>query len=243
MNEAVMTAAGLGLALGLRHALDTDHLVAVTSLLSTGRPWWRSAGIGLWWGAGHAVTLVAVGLPFLAFGWTVPESWQGLAEGAVGLVIAVLGASIIRQHWRDDVHWHRHRHGAVEHAHFHRHEEDEGHGHAHEAGHEHDHGLHASGRRGSFLVGGIHGLAGSGPLVILLALSLPTPAGRYAALLSSAAGSVLGMGLVTAILGIPFYWTARNAGPWAGRLRLAVGAGSAIYGLGFLWLALTPLWG
>lgn len=78
--------------------------------------------------------------------------------------------------------------------------------------------------------------------MIVLAMSLPTPPARYAALLCSAAGSVVGMGLVTAILGIPFYWTRRHSGPWAARLRLAVGAGSAIYGLGFTWLALMPLW-
>jgi len=234
MSEAVVTAAGLGLALGLRHALDTDHLVAVTSLLSTGRSWWASVGVGLWWGVGHGLTLVAVGVPILAFGWTLPQGFQGLAEAAVGLTIAGLGAAVVWQHWRDDVRWHRHRHGEAEHAHFHRHGAD--------GGHDHRHHRSAFGRKGSLVVGVIHGLAGSGPLVIALALSLPTASARYGALLSSAAGSVAGMGAVTAILGIPFHRSARSASRWPARLRLAVGAGSAVYGLAFVWLALMPLW-
>ena len=101
---------GVGLALGLRHALDADHLVAVTSILSRGGSGRAAVAVGFWWGAGHAVTLVAVGGLVLATGWHFPEAWQKWLEAAVGVVIVVLGLGVLSRYWLRRIHWHQHEH-------------------------------------------------------------------------------------------------------------------------------------
>jgi hypothetical protein len=92
---------GLALVLGLRHATDPDHLAAVTTLVaSDAHDGPREAGrLGLAWGAGHALTLLAFGAPVVAIHPYLPEAVQRIAETVIGIVLVVLGMRLLRQ-WR-----------------------------------------------------------------------------------------------------------------------------------------------
>src|ERR671937_278548 len=92
----LLVALGIAFLLGLRHASDPDHLVAVTSLVATEDGDTRSAArLGLWWGVGHAGTLLVVGLPLIFFKSSMPAVLETGAERAVGVVIFLLAARVI----------------------------------------------------------------------------------------------------------------------------------------------------
>ncbi len=226
------TAVYIGLGLGLRHALDADHVVAVTSMLSDGGRIRSAIGIGLWWGVGHGVSLMIVGSLVLLTGFSFPAGWQGAIEASVGAMVFVLGAGLLLRHARGAVHWHEHDHKGAVHAHFHHHRRA---ARAPKAGHErrdHEHEHRRPGRLRAVAVGAVHGLAGTGPLVILLALTLAGPAERYAALAASALGTVGGMLVVTACLAIPFAGSRTLQPVWYARLQITAGLVGVLYGLG-----------
>jgi len=227
------TVLAFGLVLGLRHAIDADHLVAVTSMLSDGKRFGAALAVGAWWGLGHAVALVGIGALVLATGWSVPLRWQGALEALVGVTIVALGAAVLWQQRRRGVHWHEHSHADTRHAHFHRHQEAARRGeHHHELSHPHDHS--GPGRIKAMAVGAVHGFAGTGPLVVLLALTFPSLPQRYAALLASALGAMAGMTVVTAALALPFARGRTANGPWFARLQISVGVAGVLYGAGFI---------
>lgn len=93
--------------LGLRHATDPDHIAAITTLVASGQEQARrrAAALGAWWGLGHAVTLVAFGVPILLFEAYLPESFQRGAESAVGALIVYLAVRLLVRHR------HRREHG------------------------------------------------------------------------------------------------------------------------------------
>ena len=259
MGEPLMgwvSGLGIGLAIGLRHALDADHLVAVTSMLSGGRRARAAIRVGFCWGAGHALTLTGAGVFVLATGWQFPRAWESLLEALVGCVILALGFNVLRSHWRSNLHWHRHRHAGGSHTHLHRHADMAAEARASSASssriplrkgwadpshkaliHEHRH--RGPSRGATVAIGALHGLAGSGPLLILLALVFAAPQERYAALVASAVGSMAGMVLVTTAVAVPYLASRNASNVWHGRLQLATGWGSVLYGLGFALRALA----
>jgi ABC-type nickel/cobalt efflux system permease component RcnA len=167
----LLVALGLALALGLRHASDPDHLVAVTSLVAADDRGTRDATrLGAWWGLGHAATLVVLGVPLIAFKSTLPGWLEGGAEKTVGAVIVLLAARVIwkwaRGHYRAGRHSHVGREAAGKrrrHRHLRR---DDG-----EDRHEH-HPVRSP--QQAFGIGLLHGLAGTGAVVVLLLAALPT---------------------------------------------------------------------
>ncbi len=227
----VMAGLYIGLGLGLRHALDADHVVAVTSMLSDGRRLRSALAVGFWWGTGHGITLVVAGMLALAAGIRVPPQWQGVVEAGVGVMILGLGATLLLRHWRGSVHWHEHRHAGSAHAHFHRHDGAGQRPHDIQTGEAHGHDHSGPGRLRATIVGAIHGLAGTGPLVILLLVAFAEPSERYAALAASAVGTVAGMIVVTACLAFPFAWS-RQLGPvWYARMQVGAGALGVLFGM------------
>jgi hypothetical protein len=167
----LLVALGIALALGLRHASDPDHLVAVTSLVASDDHGTRDATrLGLWWGLGHALTLVLIGFPLIAFKSTLPPWLEGGAEKTIGVVIVFLALRVIWKWSRGDYRAGRHTHRAavmnVAGKESHRHLRRTGpprHG-------------HRSVRtpRQAFGIGLLHGLAGTGAVVLLLLSALPT---------------------------------------------------------------------
>ncbi|GIX21809.1 MAG: hypothetical protein KatS3mg121_0592 [Gammaproteobacteria bacterium] len=218
--DTLALAAGAA-ALGALHALDADHIMAVT-VLAAGAGRRRALRYALRWALGHALALTALALPVLWLGRALPERLAAAAETAVGLTLIALGAATLWALWRGRVHLHRHRHDALpEHAHWHR----------HAPGEDHDRRAHRH-RHTPTLVGLLHGTAGSAPLLALLPMSLQaSPAAALLYLLAFSLGVALAMAAFGGALGdawrrLPLHWAAR--------LRALVGA--AAIGLGSHWL-------
>ncbi|MEZ0291802.1 MAG: hypothetical protein ACAH82_04645 [Solirubrobacteraceae bacterium] len=187
----------VALLLGLRHATDPDHLTAVSSMILAERDGGRRGALrlGLAWGAGHALTLLALGLPFVLWGDALPERIQQLAEIAIGLLIVGLAVRLLVRWRRGYFHVHPHRHGDVVHAHPHVHEGAHG-------PHEHGH-AEALGRTplAAFGIGLVHGIGGSAGAGILLVSSIDDRATAAIALVVFAAATALSMGLATLVFG------------------------------------------
>jgi hypothetical protein len=177
----------LAAVLGLRHASDPDHLVAVMSLVAGGERDARvGARIGAWWGVGHAGVLLALGLPLLALQASLPPWLELGAERVVGVVIVVLALRLLGRALLAGplARWQRDRRRSS-------------HGHLHGGGHV---VAHAGGRTGpqALAIGALHGLAGTGAIVVLLIAALPTTEQALAALAVFAPASVASMTLCTA---------------------------------------------
>lgn len=180
--------------LGLRHATDPDHLVAVSTLVA-GRDQRdaRVAGrLGAAWGVGHGLTLLALGLPIVLLELRLPDRMQQLVEAAIGLTIAVLGVQLLRR-WRCGAfHVHVHAHGPVSHAHVH--------SHATARAHAHGHGQVRS-VAATFAIGCLHGVGGSAAVGILVVAGQDTREAAALALAVLAAGTAVSMTAISAGLG------------------------------------------
>jgi ABC-type nickel/cobalt efflux system permease component RcnA len=197
----------VALLLGLRHASDPDHLAAVSNLIASDpEDGTRRAGrLGLAWGAGHALTLAAFGLPIVLLQAYLPDTAQRAAEALVGLMIMFLAARLLLR-WRGGhFHVHAHRHGDVEHRHLHPHSPHaHAHEHAHAAAHEHSHEPEARlGRSpwGAFGIGLVHGTGGSAGVGVLLIATIPAQAEAVAALVVLALGTAISMALLSSAFG------------------------------------------
>jgi ABC-type nickel/cobalt efflux system permease component RcnA len=203
--------ASLGIALvvaillGLRHATDPDHLTALSTLvLSDDERGTRRAGrLGLAWGAGHAVTLVALGLPVVLFNDVLPDWAQRGAEGLIGVIIVLLAVRLLVRWRRGWFHAHAHEHATgVRHAHPHVHEHAEEHAHRHAPAHEHPHEEGVGRSAGAaFGIGLMHGAGGSAGVGILLIAGIDADVEATVALLLFAAGTAASMALVSAAWG------------------------------------------
>ena len=212
--------------LGVRHALDADHVVAVSTIVSRSRHLGQAAAVGLLWGVGHTLTLLAAGLSVLFFRWTFVERLTLSFELAVGVLMVGLGVETIWNYRRQQVHVHRHEHGSGPHLHFHSHRSG--------PSHAHDHASPSPAR--PLLVGLVHGLAGSGALT-LLALSSVTS--FWQGLLFMALfgiGSIVGMMAVTLAIGLPVVLAAQRLGQAQQVIRLTAGLASLAVGL---WITAT----
>lgn len=200
-DGGVGAALAVALLLGLRHATDPDHLTAVSALvLDDARHGTRRARrLGLCWGLGHAVTLVAFGLPIVLLGRRLPEAVQKGAEAAIGLIIVVLAVRLLLRWRRGAFHVHPHAHGGVWHAHPHAHARDHG---AVPTAHDHSH-AEALGRSPlvSFGIGLVHGIGGSAGAGLLVVAAFADPVTAGFALLVFAAGTGVSMAAVTWMVG------------------------------------------
>ena len=227
---------GLGLVFGLKHATEVDHVVAVSTIVSEHRSLWRAAIVGGLWGAGHTASLVFVGVFVLTLRVAIPERVAGWLEFGVALMIIALGVNAFARalRGRADAHVHRHGHGGIEHAHVHFHEQGAEHagevaGYTQEvAGH-----THAVTRIGlkPVLVGAMHGLAGSAALTLLVLAQIDSVVLGLLYLAVFGAGSILGMMLMSGLVGLPFALGSRRLGGVSYGLQVVVGALSIAFGL------------
>ena len=198
-------ALGIALLLGLRHATDPDHLMAVTALVARDDASPRSAArLGAVWGAGHATALLLIGLPLILLGTALPPALESTAEKAVGVVIVLLALRVLLR-WL-----HRNR--------------------------EHDHERPPRTPRAAFGIGLLHGLAGTGAVVLLLIAALPSPLAAAAALAVFAPMSMVSMALCTT----GFAWTLTRPAVlplYRTVLMPALGATGLLFGLWYVGLA------
>jgi hypothetical protein len=185
----LLVALGIAFVLGLRHASDPDHLVAVTSLVASEEGDARAAArLGAWWGIGHALILVVIGLPLIAFKSELPGWLESAAEKGVGIVILGLALRVLFKWARGDFKAGRHEHKATNSAHGHRH--------LHRGDGEHGH-MPVRSPQQAFGIGVLHGLAGTGAVVLLLIAALPSRLEAAAALAVFAPMSILSMAVIT----------------------------------------------
>jgi hypothetical protein len=242
----------LGFFLGMRHATDADHVVAIATIVSREHSMAGSAVIGAAWGVGHTVTVMAVGAAIIVFGLVIPPQLGMSMEFAVGIMLVLLGVLTLtgmgsavgaahahagapgRQEL--DVHDHLHAHGDYVHRHPHGHDPST-HGHAEE--HTPPARLDRS-RLGRlalyewlrpFAVGLVHGLAGSAAVALMVLSIIREPAAALGYLLLFGLGTIVGMMLITLILSVPFTFTAVNLPKFNWRLRVASGLVSFVFGL------------
>lgn len=209
-------ASGLGITLGLVHALDADHVVAVSTIVSENRGLKRASVIGVFWGLGHTITLLFTGLIVLVLATSIPQTLALSFEFMVGIVLILLGLSVIRKALGRFKHVHPHSHDGKMHIHFHNHSKTESHSHEHK----------------SLLVGMLHGLAGSATLTLLVLSSIGSILEGLAYILAFGLGSILGMLIISMLVGLPFALTSARFVRWNLRIRLM--AGFLSIALGFL---------
>jgi ABC-type nickel/cobalt efflux system permease component RcnA len=223
----------IGFVLGIRHAFDADHLAAVTTLI-LGRPTRRdSLRIGLAWGLGHALMLLAASVVVMLGGGVVDPRYATLFESLAGAMLIVLGLDVVRRAFATGLHGHGHRHGRhVFHYHFHAHDEHVAHT---EDPHVHAHAPLTLWRAGA--VGIVHGLAGSAALILLSVGAAPGFGLAIVYVVCFGIGTLAGMALVSAALAVPFRYC---AAAYPQRLKLAHAvAGCLSVALG-AWLVLEP---
>jgi ABC-type nickel/cobalt efflux system permease component RcnA len=236
----------LGFFLGMRHATDPDHVIAVTTIVSRQRSIRHAAVIGVLWGVGHTITILAVGSAIILFGLVIPPRIGLTMEFSVGLMLILLGVLNLSglMRWITETltpmqlgphaHTHPHGHGDYVHSHSHGHGAKETHGHAEDAT---PVGWmdRTFGRLGLYqvlrplAVGIVHGLAGSAAVALLVLTTIRVATWAVFYLLVFGLGTVAGMMLITAAIAVPFKFSeARFA-----RLNRGLGLASGLISLGF----------
>ena len=206
MDTSLTAALGVGFLLGLRHAADADHVVAVSTFVSQDRSWARSCLLGTFWGAGHTAALFVAGIATIGFKLTISPSMERAFETLVALVLILLGGHVLLRTLAIPTG------GAPPHSHAH---------------------LLRFGRR-PFVVGLLHGMAGSAALVLLVLATIPSPLAGLLYIAVFGLGSTMGMLALSGLIAVPFLLTARRSAH--ATTLIQVGAGLASIALG-LWLA------
>jgi hypothetical protein len=217
---------GLGFLLGMQHALEADHIAAVSSIAARRTQIGDIVRHGLTWGLGHTLTLFVFAGAALLLGHAIPEQVARPIESAVGIMLVGLGAHVLWRLWRDRVHFHKHGHGdGTVHIHAHSHA-GETVAHA-RAVHAHAHGF----RWRTLLVGLMHGMAGSAALLVLTVSQASSPAVGLGYVALFGIGSMVGMGALSTVIAVPLAVSARWL-TWANRgLQGAVGIITIAIGL------------
>lgn len=210
----------LGMLLGMRHALEPDHLTAVSTFVSDGASPRRGAMLGALWGAGHTLSLFAVGVVLAVLDARMPPRLADLFELGVAFMLVGLGIRSLRHAVRQAPKGPNrvHSHGGVHHEH------------AGVVAHVHLGGWTLA--RGPLVVGLVHGLAGSGALTALVLANLSSTASRLTYIAAFGLGSMGGMALLSGLAGWPLARLGRSPhASWA----LATLTGGLSVGLGIVW--------
>jgi nickel/cobalt transporter (NicO) family protein len=224
---------GLGLIFGLKHATEADHVIAISTIVSEQRNMLRAAIVGGLWGLGHTASLLIVGAVVLVLRVAIPERVASWLEFGIALMIIGLGLNALVRalRRREDVHVHRHRHDGASHAHIHFHESGTEHVDGSAADHlSHSHVVSRIGLK-PLLVGAAHGLAGSAALTLLVLTQIESVPLGLLYLAVFGLGSVVGMLLMSSLVGLPFALSARRLAGVSNGLRTAAGALSIAFGL------------
>ncbi|HTO96196.1 MAG TPA: hypothetical protein VMK66_04050 [Myxococcales bacterium] len=223
---ALVASCALGFMVGLRHAMEPDHLAAVSTLVAAEPRPRRAALMGAFWGMGHLFSLLVVGILLLAFRVQLPERWADGFELLVAAVLIGLGLRACRKAFIARAASARHRLGAMVHSHG--------------ADGEHVHVGPLTLAARPLLVGIAHGLAGSGAVTALALATMPSAAAAAVFVAVFALGSVGGMTVLSGVAGLPLERLARKPRAHAalmgavGALSLVVGACWGVLALGRL---------
>ena len=217
----------LGFLLGMRHALEADHVAAVASLATGARSMGETVRQGAAWGLGHTLTLFLFGSAVILMDSVMPQRLANALEFAVGLMLIVLGADVLRRLRKHRVHFHVHRHAdGVAHFHAHSHAGEQGLHDPNHHHHEHPRGFPLR----ALAVGLMHGMAGSAALILLTLQTVSSPLTGLAYMALFGIGSIAGMAALSAVIAIPLRRSARGLAGLHRTLQAVVGI--ATIGLG-----------
>ena len=208
----------LGFLIGMQHAMEVDHIAAVASLATRHGSVVETARQGMAWGAGHALTLFLFGGVVLLMDTMVPERFSQGLELAVGVMLVILGADVLRRMARERIHFHSHRHGDT--LHFHAHSHEPGLSHSKDP-HQHEHPRRFPLR--ALMVGIMHGMAGSAALIILALSSVTSISEGVGYIALFGLGSILGMTVLAVIISLPLKYSPRGLTWTHNALKAAVG--------------------
>lgn len=184
-NISLIALVSYALFLGVFHAFEADHIAAVTALSSRTRGAKRVAKIGLFWGLGHTLVLFIAGVIVLFLGVSIPDGLSSFFEALVGISLCILGVYIIAKVRREKLHIHTHSHDGKKHMHLHSHQ--------HSSRHTHEHN--------SLFFGALHGLAGSGAIVLLVIATAHSIIEGLVFIAAFGIGSILSMTCVSFVFG------------------------------------------
>ncbi len=200
---SIFATLALGFVLGLKHAIEADHLAAVSTIVAERKNLFSSTIVGGFWGVGHTITLLIIGALVIFLKLQISESLEAKLEAAVGVMLVVLGLNALRKLWKKEkIHVHSHAHEGREHTHIHAHEN--------ENAEETHHYLRFSPR--AILVGMVHGVAGSAALMLFIIPTIKSPALALLYILIFGFGSIAGMMLMSLLIGLPLHLTAQRFG-------------------------------
>ena len=215
----------LGFVLGLKHATDADHVVAVTTFVSEQKSLVRSCWIGAFWGAGHTLSLAVAGLAVILLKINISPWLEARLEFAVAVMLVVLGARVLHKTWNQKLELHRQPHshapGASPHVHWHVHTRG--------AQHEHTGWLHVGLR--PLLVGMVHGAAGSGALMLLVLSTIHSSAQALVYIGVFGLGSIAGMLVISALLALPMQWLGTRVANSYRPIQIFAGLFSCVFGI------------
>jgi ABC-type nickel/cobalt efflux system permease component RcnA len=200
MEVSLLSIVALGFVLGIKHAIEPDHVIAVSTIASQSKKLLRSSLAGVFWGIGHTATLFIVGIILIVMKDKIPEKWAMSLEFLVGIMLVYLGITTLRSF--KNKHVHKTEHDGEEHKHFHSHKPN--------GEHEHTHQHNNVDYFRSMLIGLVHGLAGSGAMVLLTMSTVKSVWEGAIYILVFGAGTVIGMLFFTTIIGLPFVLSAKK---------------------------------
>lgn len=209
----------IGFVFGLYHAIEADHLAAVSAIVSEHKNVLTASIIGGFWGFGHTISLFIVGALVVFAKLQISEGTEAMFEGIVGIMLVLLGLNAIRKIFTaEKIHAHTHEHDGHEHTHLHIHQDEKA-----EKSH------HRFAPR-SVLVGMIHGLAGSAGLMLLVLPTIPSPAVALLYIAIFGVGSIAGMMIMSMLMGLPLHFTAGRFFAVNKGIRFLAGAFSLVWG-------------
>jgi ABC-type nickel/cobalt efflux system permease component RcnA len=231
---AWFTTLALGFVLGLRHATEPDHVAAVSTFSTREKDPFRAIFIGAFWGMGHTAALMVFGMAIALLRLTVSDRMSHWLDFAVGIMLIILGVNVLVKFFRQGprLHRHVHEHDGVRHSHFHFHASAETE-HQHEHAHHHHNGLRAAGE--PFVVGVIHGLAGTAAVMLLFVSTIPSLALAAAYLLVFGLGTILCMMAMSFLMGLPAAYGTGRAQVLQYGVQLAAGLFSLGFGMFLAW--------
>jgi ABC-type nickel/cobalt efflux system permease component RcnA len=232
----MMAVLSIGLVFGLKHATEVDHVVAISTIVSRHKNIFHSAIVGALWGAGHTAALVVVAAIVLSLRIAVPESVSGWLELGVAIMIVGLGISALRQALKKNahVHVHQHNHDGLSHTHIHFHENETRHQPALRS--QHSHALSSLGWK-PILIGMMHGLAGSGALMLLVLTQISSQWLGFLYVATFGLGSIVGMLVMSGLIGLPFAFSSRKLTHLHQGLQTVAAVFSICFGLWYAYKA------
>lgn len=218
----------MGLLLGMRHALESDHVAAVASLVTRSPSLADSIRLGSLWGLGHTITLFAFGAAVMLLDRMIPARMALMLEFSVGIMLVVLGIDVLRRARREGLRFRLHQH-------------DDGQVHLHalaQAGLESGTAQHTHPTRfglRALLVGIMHGMAGSAALIMLALQTVHSIATGLAYIALFGTGSIAGMALLSLAISLPLRHVAGHHTAILGYLQMAIGMAALLIGTGMMY--------